>query len=348
MKYVTGLVVGKFCPLHKGHEFLIKTSLEQCEKVIVLSYTSKVFKGCDAASREEWLKRIDCDQDRLDIHVIDDFVYIDDDAPEDQHRQLCAEYLLNVLETSVQAVFSSESYGDGFAAHLSKYFTDTFPKQPLTVDHIMVDWPRSNFPISGTRLREAIASGDNTLVDKFMSPGVSPSFVRKILFLGGESTGKSTLVMSLFKHFNSAAAPEFGRVHYDNRNQKLMYEDMAYIAKTQIAIEDERARHLNPDQYLFCDTSPLTTLFYSKEWFGRVANSLTELMWGTEQRYHKIYLCAPDFPMVQDGTRQDETFRMKGHAFYVDHLEDTWMCDYTVLTGTHEERLAKVITDLKG
>ena len=345
-KYVTGFVVGKFCPLHKGHEYLIKTALEQCEKVIVLSYTSESFEGCGAENRRKWLKHIECDQDRLSIHVIDDAdVYLQDNASDEIHRQYCASFLLDSLETTVQAVFTSEPYGEGLAVHLTNYFSNAFPKQQIVVDHVMVDSTREKFSISGTQLRKALSSGDRSLVEKYMSPIVIASFVRKILFLGGESTGKSTLVAALFKHFNSAAAFEFGRTHYDNRNQKLMYEDMEYIAKTQLELEDSQVNRLSFDQYLFCDTSPLTTMFYSHELFDRVSISLLNMVWDSDYRYHKVYVCAPDFPMVQDGTRQDETFRQKGNEFYIDHLDNSGT-DYVVLTGTFDERLAKVIGDL--
>ena len=34
----TGLVLGKFAPLHKGHQLLIDTAVEENEKVIVMIY----------------------------------------------------------------------------------------------------------------------------------------------------------------------------------------------------------------------------------------------------------------------------------------------------------------------
>jgi HTH-type transcriptional repressor of NAD biosynthesis genes len=109
MKYVTGLVVGKFCPLHKGHEYLIKSALEQCEKVIVISYTSESYTGCDAAEREKWIRAIECEQFRLEVYVLDGLVRIKDTAPDRAHREFCANYLLNTLDTTVQALLIYES-----------------------------------------------------------------------------------------------------------------------------------------------------------------------------------------------------------------------------------------------
>lgn len=37
---LTGLVVGKFCPLHRGHEALIAFAAAGCDRLVILSYTS--------------------------------------------------------------------------------------------------------------------------------------------------------------------------------------------------------------------------------------------------------------------------------------------------------------------
>src|SRR3954470_23858219 len=50
-----GLVVGKFSPLHRGHEYLIGRAIERCENVAIISYSKPEFAGCEAARRERWL-----------------------------------------------------------------------------------------------------------------------------------------------------------------------------------------------------------------------------------------------------------------------------------------------------
>nr|WP_218280832.1 adenylyltransferase/cytidyltransferase family protein [Verrucomicrobium spinosum] len=54
-RFQHGLVVGKFCPLHKGHEAVIRRALEECENVVVLSYTVPEFPGCEPEKRAAWL-----------------------------------------------------------------------------------------------------------------------------------------------------------------------------------------------------------------------------------------------------------------------------------------------------
>jgi HTH-type transcriptional repressor of NAD biosynthesis genes len=335
-KFVTGLVVGKFCPLHKGHLKVIETALDQCEKVVILSYTSENYRHCGSETRQKWLERaVIGHEDHATVRVIDELAFgmrLKDDAPEDEHRKFCADYLLNTLDTTVQAVFTSEDYGDGFADYLSLYFTANL-LSPVSVKHVMVDKERKEFPISGTKLRESVM-----YMDKFVPWYVSDKFVRKVLFLGGESTGKTTLVNALGDSRHSVM--EFGRYLFDQREGKLQYEDMAYIAKCQLEAEEYKAANLLMSEVLYCDTSPLTT-----KWFGRVAEELNDMVYESESAYYKVFLCAPDFPMVQDGTRKDEKFRMKGHEFFIRELGYAGI-EYTLLTGSLEERVIKVKQEL--
>ena len=50
-----GLVVGKFSPLHRGHELVIYRALEMCREVVLISYSKPEFPGCEAERREQWL-----------------------------------------------------------------------------------------------------------------------------------------------------------------------------------------------------------------------------------------------------------------------------------------------------
>lgn len=345
-KFVTGLVIGKFCPLHNGHLKVIRTAMEQCENLVILSYTSGNFPGCSAEKREEWLQHtveeykynyyhIDVTVRVLDSHAA--YMGVIDDSSDFVHRQFCAKYLLNDLGTTVDAVFSSEDYGQGFADHLALYFTANL-LNPVHVQHIMVDKERTEFPISGTVLRESLVN-----MDAFLPWYVKKDFIRKVLFLGAESTGKTTLVKALGDELHTVM--EFGRFMYDKREGKLRFEDLERIAKGQREEEIFKAagKNIKLNDYLYCDTSPLTTIFYSLEWFGRVSGGLWRQYFKSEDSYYKIFLCAPDFPMVQDGTRQDEAFRNTGHDFYLERLKDK---PYILLTGNLEERITKVKAEL--
>ncbi|WP_442679999.1 hypothetical protein ACSBM8_01975 [Sphingomonas sp. ASY06-1R] len=174
---VTGLVVGKFCPLHKGHEALIAFAQARCDRLVILSYTKPEFPGCDPAQRAAWLAALFPAAERL---VIDDAalaafaaewgeaarVLPDNDAPEDAHRAFVAWVCRAMLGTTIDRVFTSEDYGDGFAAALARAFGDP-------VAHIAFDPARATVPVSGTRLR-----ADPRLHHAFLSDVVRQSLAR--------------------------------------------------------------------------------------------------------------------------------------------------------------------------
>lgn len=334
-----GLVVGKFSPLHLGHERLINEALAHCEQLYLLCYSLPELPGCDAQRRAGWLQARFPDVPALMItpasietwrgegRVLPDLPH--NDAPDVQQRQFVAELCQVVLGTTVDAVFTSESYGDGFAAHLAACFGHP-------VHHVCVDQARLAVPISGTRLRE-----DPHGLKAFLAPPVYADFVERIVLLGGESTGKSSLAEALAGALDSVHVAEYGRERWEARSGELQYDDLLHIGRTQVARENAAAERANG--YLVCDTSPLTTLFYCGAMFGCAEPELQRL---AERPYQHIFLCADDFPFVQDGTRQDETFRRRQQAWYRDELQRRGWA-YHELCGSLAERVAQALEILQ-
>lgn len=335
----TGLVAGKFSPLHLGHEQVIRTALGQCQRLLLLCWSLPELPGCDAERRERWLRlrfpgvqaevvtpaRIQAWREQG--KSLPDLPH--NDAPEFEPRQFVAEFCQAVFGTTVDAVFTSESYGDGFAEHLAGVFGHP-------VRHVCVDQQRLAVPVSGTRLR-----ADPHGLRGFLAPEVHADFVERIVFLGGESTGKSSLAIALAEALDAPCVAEFGREHWVAKDGALEYDDLLHIGRTQTAREDRAA--FEAARYLVCDTSALTTLFYSHAMFGRAEAELATL---ADRPYTHSFLCADDFPFVQDGTRQDETFRRRQQAWYQAELQRRgW--PYQVLTGPLDARVQQVLAHLR-
>ncbi|HVE53073.1 MAG TPA: AAA family ATPase [Ramlibacter sp.] len=336
-----GLVVGKFCPLHLGHEFLIARAQAQCEELVVLSYTKPGFAGYERARRAAWLQMR---FPQVRSHVLDDGSLAahcaarglaareipDDAAPEAQHRHFVAWWLTDVLGAQVDAVFTSEDYGDGFAAVLSAHFG-------TAVRHVCVDKARAAVPVSGTQVRK-----DPHAARAFLSAQVYASFVPRVALLGGESTGKTTLAQALAEALGTAWVPEYGRELWEAQRGELAFEDMLRIARTQV--EREEALAQDAHGVLVCDTTPLTTALYSEVLFGAVAGELERLSW---RAYDLVFLCAPDFDFVQDGTRRDGAFRAFQHDWYGATLQRRGVA-HRVLAGTPEQRLMLALAAVGG
>jgi NadR type nicotinamide-nucleotide adenylyltransferase len=338
-----GLVVGKFCPLHRGHELVIDAALAQCDEVLLISYSRPAFERCGADARERWLadrfpqtRRLVLDVERFAAlapahHGPGPATLPHNDDADATHRDFIGWLCDRVFDCSVDAVFTSEDYGDGFAAALTTYFRQRRDPQHAEVRHVCVDRERHAIPISGSALRR-----DPHAHREHLSPTVYADFVQRACLLGGESSGKTALAQALAERLGTAWVPEYGRQRWVEQGGALVYDDLLQIARTQLAHERELAASAH--RWLFCDTSPLTTLLYSRDLFSRADLELERL---AAHRYDHVFLCAPDFPFVQDGTRRGDAFRQQQHEAYLQELEARSVA-YTVLRGTLEQRITDV------
>lgn len=305
-RFSTGLIVGKFAPLHCGHETLINTALAQCETLLLLSYSVPELPGCEPQKRLRWMQQrfpqchsVVLTPERVKQWQLPDIPH--NDAPADIHRHYVATLCEQVFQQRPEAVFTGEDYGDGFAAVLSTRFG-----QPVT--HVRLQRSTDANAPSGTLIRTDVHRHRALLADD-----VYRDFVFRICLLGGESTGKSTLSQALAEALNTRYVAEFGREYWEEKQGELGYDDLLHIARTHVL----REQAASSERYLVCDTSPLTTLFYTLHQFGHAPQELHQL---AEREYSLIVLCAADFEFVQDGSRQGEDFRRLQQAWYEHEL----------------------------
>ncbi|PKV43233.1 NadR type nicotinamide-nucleotide adenylyltransferase [Janthinobacterium sp. 61] len=334
--YKRGLVVGKFCPLHKGHELLINRAQEACEELLLVSYTKPEFPGLDPARREGWLRAqfpqavvVALDDARLAalcaVRGVPARSLPHNDDEGDEQRHFMGWLCWTVLALPVDAVFSSEDYGPGFAGVLERHYAMG------AVAHVSVDQARALVPVSGTLVRQ-----DPQAHSAFLSPIVRADFVTRVCVLGGESSGKTTLTQALARHFETEWVAEYGRELWESQDGVLAYDDLLKIGREQLRREAQTL--LAARRWLFCDTSPLTTYFYCVEMFGKAELELAQL---AEHRYDLVLLCAPDFPFIQDGTRRDGDFRARQHAWYQAELARRGIA-FVNVSGTVAERIRQV------
>ena len=343
-RFAKGLVVGKFCPLHRGHQLLIDSATRNCDEVVVISYTKPEFERCGRANRDRWVAElfptvtrlvIDDDelQERCHANGINARSLPHNDASDDEHRDFVAWLCCSLLDTTVDAVFTGEEYGDGFADTLTRYFR--VHKESLRhVRHVHVD--RETVSVCGTDARS-----DPYGRRRLLAPVVYSDLVRRVAILGGESTGKTTLAQALASHFGTTWVPEYGRELWELRNGNLQLDDMLKIALEQVDRERRLGREAR--RWLFCDTTPLTTAFYSQQMFGHVDPTLERL---ALRDYETIVLCAPDFDFMQDGTRRCAQFRNQQHHWYLRELRNKAL-GFSVVAGSVPERLSAVVCLLK-
>src|SRR5947207_13812941 len=104
--------------------------------------------------------------------------------------------------------------------------------------------------------------------------------MKKIVAIGPESTGKSSLCEQLAKHYHTAWCPEYAREYLLKHGMKYSYDDLLTIAKGQIAAEEkhelkvkvqyDNSRLPTPgSQLFFIDTDMFVMKVWSEFVFGK-------------------------------------------------------------------------------
>ncbi len=177
--------------------------------------------------------------------------------------------------------------------------------------------------------------------------------LKKIVVLGPESTGKSTLCEMLAQHFETLWCPEFAREYLLTNGTDYDFDDLLTIAKGQLALEEEyvnlisnskfpnskfqipnsKSQIPNPQslipnpqspttnpQFLFIDTDQYVMKVWCEYVFGDCHNWILKRI--AERPYDLYLLCKPDLPWIKDELREypDEKPRQELYHMYRDLL----------------------------
>jgi NadR type nicotinamide-nucleotide adenylyltransferase len=342
-KQGVGLVVGKFWPLHRGHQLLLEAAAALVAELVVMVYANPDSAAMPAAVRATWIRElyrgdelsegVQIGGTRLRVVALsaEDNGVPPDASPDDVHREFVRHWLTE-QDIRVAVVFSSEAYGPGFAHYLG-------------AEHVTVDAARKNVPVSGTQVRANPAQAAQYLHPLVAAQlgVVPPAKVPRVVFLGAESSGKSTLCEALARACHTVWVPEYGRTLHEQKHGNLEYGDLLYIARRHAELEDEAAAHAR--RFLFCDTNAATTALYSYYYFHRCDPMLQAMVAVCAQRYAHTFVCAPTVPFEQDGWRGPEALRSFQHGSILMQL-DFYGIPYTLLEGTVPERVALVMSQL--
>jgi NadR type nicotinamide-nucleotide adenylyltransferase len=164
--------------------------------------------------------------------------------------------------------------------------------------------------------------------------------VKKVVVIGPESTGKSSLCAILAEQFNSSWCPEYAREYLTVNGKTYQYTDLLKIAQEQLKLEDHFANELiesKKNQVLFVDTD----MYVMKVWCEYVFHQCHQfiLQQICERKYDLYLLCDVDLPWVQDELREypDDGPRRELFQIYKDLLVNQSV-PWVVIKGDYEER----------
>jgi HTH-type transcriptional regulator, transcriptional repressor of NAD biosynthesis genes len=340
-----GLVVGKFDPPHAGHHLLIRTAAATCDRVTVVIMAGSS-QSIPIALRVGWMREEHKARRNVTVlGTIDDNPYdYGDDAVWRAHLSLMKRVIGWATDVPVDAVFTSERYGEELARRLG-------------ARHVCVDLDRALEAVSGTSIRaDPVGTWDH------LAPAVRAWFARRVVIVGAERTGKTALADDLAAALRARggafgltrSVAEYGkqlaadllararaRAQLDPRLEPpadrpaLQSEHFYAIAAEQNRLEDEEARAGGP--VLVCDGDAFATAVWHERNLGRRSEEVESLA-----RLHPLYLVAhpEDVPFRGDAVREVERSLMT--RLWTERLAATgrrWSC----ARGDREARVAHAL-----
>jgi NadR type nicotinamide-nucleotide adenylyltransferase len=313
-----GLTLGKFAPFHKGHQLIIETALSEVDELFVMVYHTDLI-SIPLQIRAGWIKSL-----YPKVQIVEAW-----DGPEgygdtEEIKQEQENYILKKLAgQKITHFYSSEFYGE----HVS---------MALNAIDRRIDEARVLVPISGTLLRENAFS-----YREFVPEIVYRDLIIKVCFLGAPSTGKTTIAKALAEKYHTEFMPEYG-AEYWLKNQKarrITLKQFEEISPEHVNREDEKL--LQSNKYLFCDTCPITTYVFAKDYHGAAGELLTKYAHEAEKRYDIFFLCGTDIPYDDTWDRSGIQKREWFQKQIIGDLKERRI-PYILLEGNLEDRITKV------
>jgi len=313
------LVIGKFYPPHRGHKFLIDTALANSDEVHVI-VCDKPVEDPPAELRAAWIQEI---HPKARVWRIDDRYDADDSA-------VWAKNCLELLGFRPEVVFTSEAYGNPFAQHLG-------------CRHHLVDQSRIAVPISGTKVRtNPFECWD------YLEPPVKGYYALRVVLIGAESTGKTTLATDLAKELQTIWLAEYGREYWEAKMARgepnvWVTQEFVHIASEQCRREEQAARDAN--RVLICDTDAFATRVWHHRYMNHWSAEVDRIVF--QHRMPDLYLLTDiATPFEQDGTRDGEFIRHDMHEVFRQHLLE-YGRPFVEVCGNRTDRLLQAMAAIR-
>ncbi|MFN4246787.1 MAG: AAA family ATPase [Flavipsychrobacter sp.] len=162
------------------------------------------------------------------------------------------------------------------------------------------------------------------------------SSIKKIVVIGPESTGKSTLSETLANSLQTVWVPEYARTFLENLGREYTEADLLAIAKGQLAAEDAAMQIAN--QYLICDTDLYVIKVWSEAKYERCHPWILEQI--AQRKYDMYLLTYIDIAWTDDPLREHPLPEERQYFYniYRDIVVQSG-CQWADVRGTANERL---------
>ena len=328
-----GMYGGKFLPPHMGHVYAAtKASAKVDELYIIVCFNENLDKEyclnskdvpyISGAERVRMLSKIFKDLPHVKVVGVGD----SSNSPDKYDWDLGAKNIKKTIGKEINFVFGSEP-------EYKTYFAKNYPES----EYILIDVKRKFYPVSATKIRdEGIFENWN-----FIPQEIRNRFVKKIVIVGTESCGKSTIVRNLARLYNTTCVEEYGRdvSKMMGGDSSLVENDFIKIASHQKHLEDSALSKAN--KIMFVDTETIVTQYYAQLFLGNQIPLLESII--KTQSYDLWLFLEPDVPWIDDGTRSmgDKDERINNNSLLKKMLIGRGIKFHSI-SGDYYERFEKV------
>lgn len=167
------------------------------------------------------------------------------------------------------------------------------------------------------------------------------SAIKKVIVIGPESTGKSTLCEQLAEHYNTCWCPEFAREYLREIKGQYTYADLLNMAHGQLELEDTMLTQAR-NQFYFIDTDMYVMKVWCEVAFEDCHSWILKQI--AARRYDYYLLCNTDLPWVQDELREYPNIEFRNRLFkmYKDIAINSGT-PWAEISGTDTERLQTAV-----
>ena len=159
----------------------------------------------------------------------------------------------------------------------------------------------------------------------------------KIIVIGPESSGKTTICKGLSDYYNIPFSEEYSRKYLNSLQRDYTQEDILEIAKGQLKSNQENQ---------ICDTDLITIKIWSEYKYSSCDNWILDQIEKQKTKNRFYLLCKPDIPWEADPLRENPTNRGDLLKIYKGELEKLHH-NYFIVEGTENERIVKCVSSIK-
>lgn len=168
--------------------------------------------------------------------------------------------------------------------------------------------------------------------------------LKKIVVIGPESTGKTTICQQLAQYYKTSWVKEYAREYLLKNGSGYSFDNLLEIAKEQIALEEHEINipSVADNKFIFIDTDMYVMKVWCEFVFEKCHHWILNKI--VERKYDLYLFCNIDLPWVKDELREYPDLKVRQRLYH--HYKDILInqqVPWVDISGSYNERLSRAI-----